>query len=440
MEYSPLVRHYTKREARWLEFLDRHIPDAYLLRWTPEHRVFRSGSRVMKVEWATAASEDPRLNLEYEFSLLEKLEGRALTLNPSYEVIDGEWHLLGIDWIEGEDLDTLIQEGQARKVFILQILGKLFRVSLAGVIYNQLRARHIIPRATGELVFIDFGGSSRANPLAALWQNFAILSYTSNTWKPSRLSGLLYEILRNRNSKSEIVSGDPQSRESTSLQRWQFNARRVDKARSENLANDPGDPVAAKYFSKMESCLCEAIQIEPRVCDDIYLLYFANYLYYGRQDWGFKWDHIARRIDFAGKRVIDLGCGMGSIGAFTRLAGGAHTISLDSLPMLLDAARNFALALGIDDNAYQSLDWVNLASGSEDLPKADIISALSMRLADLPLERVIDILAQYPEILWQTSCLEEARHALKERGYRTVEMIVQSDVDLYIIYATDWEV
>lgn len=440
MAHSPLARLYQEQESRWRDFLARHFPEARLLRWSPEQRVFRCGHRVMKIAYTTAAKRNPDHSPEYEFSLLRTLEGRALHLNPSYRLIDGVWCVMEIDWIEGESLEELIRERRARKISILQLLAKLFHVSLAGVVYKQLRARHIIRRANGELVFIDFGGSSRANPLVALWRNFAPLSSKNGLWQWGRLVGILRETLRRRRPADGQVPGVWKPHESASpaaLRRWQANARRSPRERPEHLANDPGDPVAARHFAAMERCLSEIIQIEPRTSDDLIKFRLANYCMFGNRDWGFIWDHIAGRVDFAGKSVIDLGCGMGGIGAFTRIVGGAHTISLDSQPLLLDAARHFAVALGIVDNEYRSIDWAALANGSEKLPKADIISALSVRLTDLPLERLIDILTQYPEILWQTCCVDQGRRGLEARGYRTVETVVVADVGRYIIHATD---
>jgi hypothetical protein len=396
----------------------------------------------MKIDWVTAASRDPRLSLEYEFSLLETLEGRALHLNPSYQVIDGKWYVLGMDWVEGEHLDELIREGHVRKVSILELIGRVFRVSLAGVIYKQLRARHTIQRANGELVFIDFGGSSHANPLVAIWRNFAPLSSLSGSWQASRLLELLRVILRGRYSAMRSAPRLQQSRSSASpaaLQRWQANSHRDPQSRPACLAHKPCDPIAARHFAEMERCLDEAVQIEPRICSDLYRFFFADYFLSGNRDWGIIWDRITRRVDFAGKNIIDLGCGMGTIGAFTRIAGGAHVTSLDSLPPLLDAARHFATAFGILDNTYRAIDWEKLTNGSESLPKADIISALSLRLGDQPLERVLDILAQYPEILWQTTDAEAGRRGLEARGYRTVEILGRSEFGKFILYAADRE-
>lgn len=433
---SLLARLYLERETRWRNFIRMHVPEARLLRWGAEHRVFRCGLRVMKIEWAVAASRDQHLSLEYEFSLLESLEGRALLLNPSYRVIDGAWNVLEMDWIEGEDLDVLIREGNTRKVSILQLIGRVIQVSLAGVIYKQLRARHIIRRANGELVFIDFGGSSRANPLVALWRNIAPLSSTGGSWQAGRLLGILHGILRHRYSAAVQQPLDA-TLSLLALQRWRINERMPSHARPDHLANHPGDALAARHFEAMEKCLTEAIEAEPRIGQDFITFQFADYGMAGIRDWGFVWDHLARRVDFAGKSVDDLACGMGGVGAFARLDGATRVVSCDCQPVILDAARHFAEALGFADNAYHLLDWVKLETGAVKLPGADIVTALSARLDILPRERLLDILTRYPEILWQTADAEAGRRDIEARGYRTVEILVRAGVGQHILYATD---
>ena len=440
IEYSPLVRLYQKQELRWREFLDRNFSEARILHWSPEHRVYRCGRRVVKIEWAMAASQDPHLRLDYEFSLLERLEGSALHLNPSYQVIDEKWHVLGMDWIEGKSLDQLIREGRAGHISVGKLLSKLFRISLAGVIYKQLRARHILRSTNGELEFIDFGGSFRANPLVALWWNFAPVLFTRGSWQTGRLFGLLHTMLGQGNSATATAHNARRMSDTVSpiaVRRWRANKRRVAQALPDNLVNSPGNVVAARNFAKMECCLREAVQIDPRICENTYKFYFADYRIFGNRDWGVIWGHIAQRVDFFGKRVVDLGCGMGCMAAFTRIVGGAHAISFDSEPLLLDAARYMAAGLEINGNSYRAIDWQNLADGSEHLPMADIISAMSVRFGDVPLERLLDILPQYPEILWQTSHVDEGRQGLLSKGYRTVEVVVQADVDQYILYAAN---
>lgn len=437
---SPLARLHREQEERWRDFIDRNYPGGRLLRWSPQHRVFRCGNRVVKVEWETISTKDSTRGLAYEFSLLEALEGRASRLAPSYKVIDGSWCVLEMDWIEGNYLDDLIAENRAREVSILRLIIGLFRVSLAGVVYKQLRARHVIQRADGELVFIDFGHSSHAGRLDALWRNFAPLTFASGSWRWGLLISMIREILRRRKAEESrddnaVRRGDDAL--SRALRCCRVNDRRTPRARPEHLTNYPGDPIAAQHFLAMEQCLGKAIEADPLIGPDFLKFQFADYGMAGSRDWGFIWDHLARRVDFAGKKVVDLACGMGGVGAYARLYGAVQVVSCDRFPVILDAARHFSEALGFADNAYHQFDWADLETGAVELPVADILTALSSRLDNLPRGRWLEILTHYPEILWQTADAKAGQRDLEALGYRTVEILEQADVDQYILYATD---
>jgi hypothetical protein len=431
---SPLMRLHRDQEARWREFIDRHFPGGRLLRWGPQHRVFHWGERVVKVEWDSLAADNPSRGLAYEFSLLQALDGRATRLCPAYKVIDGTWCVLEMDWVEGDYLDDLIVLNRAREVSVLRLVSKLFRVSLAGVIYKQLRGRHVIRRATGELEFIDFGHSSHAAPVIALWRNFAPLAFSGGSLHWSRLVGLVREILRHREHLALSPSDGAAVR---ATQSWRGNERRTPRARAANLASHPGDALAAQHFTAMEECLREARESDPQIGEDFIKFQFADYGMAGSRDWGFIWDYLTRRVDFAGKTVVDLSCGMGGVGAYARLDGASQVVSYDTHPFILQAARHFSEALGFTDNAFFQIDKAKLDRGEIELAGADIVTALSARLNTVPRARLLDVLTRYPVILWQTADAEAGRNDLMERGYQSIEILLRADIGQHILYAAD---
>lgn len=429
----PLARLHRDQERRWRVFLEQNYPGGLLLRWGTRHRVYRFGERVAKIETLPSVAKDPSQGLAYEFSTLEAIEGRAVRLEPTYRIVDGAWCVLEMDWVEGDYLEDLIHADRAREVSIFRLVGLLFRVSMAGVAYKQLRARHTIRRDDGTLVFIDFGNSTCVGPLIALWRNFVPRVRVNGSWRWGRLASLIREILRRRDAE-KVGNGDASSRD---LQRYLLNERRTSKERPQHLANHPGDPVAARHFAAMEQCLTDAVKVNSDICADLIKFRFADYGMKGSRDWGLIWDFLARRVDFTGKSVVDLACGMGGVGVFARLDGAARIVSFDSVPLLVDAARHFAEALGFDDNLYSPLDWAKLASGELELPEADIVTALSPRLDDLPREPLLESLSRFPEILWQTSDAEGGRRDLAALGYRVVETLLRADVEKFVLYATD---
>ena len=437
-----LSKIWNEQEYAWRKFLSRHFPGAVTVKWSPNSRVYRYGERALKIQSPWFTRDQPLQTLGNQFRLLSAVEGLAWHLNPTLQEVDEGWQVLGMDWIEGENLDDLIHQGRAGSMALHQLLQTLFAVSRAGVLYKQLRPRHIIRGLDGKVFFIDFGGSSLGNPRVAFLQNFRLLAGKRLRVNLTSLGQILKAVLVGRVSwcKSDLAlptnGGYLQGHLQWKARRvWEANLRRMDGMLSDYLRQVPGDDKAAHHFAYMEKALADALDIDTRLFEEMWKMQIAGYLLYGCRNWGVVWDHILRRVTFDGKRVVDLGCGAWPVGAFARLEGATQVILCDSLSPLLRAACHFAEGFGFTDNMYQSIHWETIGEGQQELPVADVALAMSVRFDKMRLDRILDTLAKYNEVLWETRLGQDALDGLRSRGYYTVETLTSSYGNRCILYA-----
>lgn len=427
-----MVQAHLDLEATWQHFLDSHFAaPRKLLRWGPEHRVYRIGDRVAKIEMIEIGERDQTRSIEYEFGLLRRLEGRACRFNPDYRVIDGRWCILEIDWIEGDYLDDLIAAGRGPEVSTARLLAILLRISMAGVIYRQLRARHVIQRPGGELAVIDFGQSRATNSLRALFTNLAPVSMSGGRISASRACSLIVEMRRRR----EPVTSDRAHAIASGQQRWAANQHRTAVGRPPHLAKNPGDARAADQFARMEIELEAAVAQNPGLAADVYEFHFAEYGLAGHRDWGFIWDHISSAVDFTDKVVVDFGCGTGTLDVFARLAGARSVLGVDDDANVLAAARHFTDGLQIGQVRFEHVENLVDPDLLAALPAGDILAALSVRTEDVPVHLMAEHIAAYREVLWQTPDLDGATAALHAIGFAQVERLVAGATGRDIIHA-----
>ena len=431
---SLLAENYMRQEVRWDSLIEKYYCNSEILRWGANHRVYKNNSRVIKIEWKEGINADKKLRLEYEYEILKSIEGKVFILNPDYKCIDGDWHVIEMDFLDGESLEDLILQGKASKVSIYTLFKKLFLISCAGVFYKQFRARHIFQSANGDIGFVDFGHSSFTSPLIALYKNISLFSINNWSIKAGRFISIAIEILRNR---KDITLSIEKFRHEKAMTSYARKSLRPKSALPEGLNTNPGDRVAANHISKLEDSLIKAIHENKKTALDTFQYQLCGYGMTGYRDWGCVWDFIRRNIDFSNKRILDLGCGIGAVAAFSRLEGSKHVLSIDNDKHLLSAAKNYSLAFGINDNTYQYFDWIKENIKSELHYKADIVTALSFRLEEIQEDGLIEFLTQYPEIIWQINNIKTVENRLRDKGYKYFKVLTRSQSNRYIIYANN---
>ena len=134
---SLLAENYMRQEVRWDSLIEKYYCNSEILRWGTNHRVYKNNSRVIKIEWKEGINADKKLRLEYEYEILKSIEGKVFILNPDYKCIDGDWHVIEMDFLDGESLEDLILQGKASKVSIYTLFKKLFLITQICIKFNR---------------------------------------------------------------------------------------------------------------------------------------------------------------------------------------------------------------------------------------------------------------------------------------------------------------
>jgi len=168
-----LISAYLEKDALWKKFIDTKFFNAKNVRWSQSSRVYKYENSAVKIQDSNFPSNEH--NLKHEFKILSKLEKKInWSMEPEIHFENKDFQVLKMNWIDGKNFDYLINNKKLLKIKISTLISILFKVSLSGVCYSQLRARHSYLKKDNTIVFIDFGGSRFANIIEALFYNLKL--------------------------------------------------------------------------------------------------------------------------------------------------------------------------------------------------------------------------------------------------------------------------
>ena len=171
MNYSSRYKDLTKK---WHQLLDKYYPEAILLRWQLDHRVFKFNEKIIKIQHKTSVNNQNLHSVKNEYDIYKRIEGFSMNIHPQFKQIDSEWEVLEKDYIDGQNLDEMNREGRLHEASIAKIILAVIKLSLKGITFHQLRNRHIYVTTNGNVEFIDFGGSEISGILKSFKNNFSI--------------------------------------------------------------------------------------------------------------------------------------------------------------------------------------------------------------------------------------------------------------------------
>jgi len=272
----------------------------------------------------------------------------------------------------------------------------------------------------GAVTLLDFDQAVRVSTLRALlldgfgiggmrvWHSYHMLMRQHRCWyrwlmKPARV---LRRLLR-RSGKGPAPVGVPGSLDGPLgllAKAWRI-AR-------QSGANAPGQQVAYYSFD---------------VCGE----HFP-----GERPWALRWGQIAGRVDFTGKRVLELGCNLGMFSSFARHAGAPACTGVDAEADILDGARLVAEAMGVE-NDYRQINFDSPEDWESQLAGHDLVMALSVVNWVADRERFMTFLGRHSECIFEGHGPDDQEQAeLRSAGFNHVEVIAISERNRPVYHAT----
>ena len=415
---------FQRDEQLWDEFAAARLgPDAALIsvsRYSSHRRVYVAGKRVWKIRRIAAEGYDRTQSLAGEYEILQTLEGVAGVCRGATYVCDDTWETLSYDLTPGVTLEAaLADDPKAVTGGLLRRLRRVLRgIHARGIAHRDLRPDNILIGPSGEITLLDFDQAVRVSRSRAFWLDgygigsggawhtlYALMRrhcrwYAAVTWPARAVARLIRRMKRAKRGLAPVSPGMriPDVAEgplSLLAEAWRIAQR--------SKANAPGQTVA--YYSL-------------DVCGE----HFP-----GERPWALRWHHVAENVDFAGKRVLELGCNLGLFSAFAHRAGAVACTGVDADADILDGARRVAEALAADVT-YRQIDFDSPEDWESELAGHDIVLALSVINWVQDKDRFRRFLARHDEVLFEGhEAADIDRAMLGDIGIDDVALVATSE-------------
>jgi hypothetical protein len=396
-------------EGRWDRIVAEILsPNAELVsvsRWIPDSRAYAESGRIAVIRMARHAA----------YGSLAGAAAAQVKLGIPGEYVRGDgWEALMMPRVEGVTLEGLIPHiGRRERLrLLLKVVVEIRRMHEHGVAHGDLRPDNVIVTPTGAVQLVDFDRAAVVGPLRAAMADWLGLGARGPSPKPYWKLLLLTLEPRTRSaflrlrSVLSIDQGQPTPSDPT----LRLLGHAWDLARTSS-ANAPGQDIAYYAFS------------------------FAGHHFPGERAWYERWEPIRHRVDFTGKRVIELGCNMGLLSSFAMLHGASYAIGVDHSTRIVEAARLVASALGTSAQ-FECVDLVSDLGWERRLSDGDIVTAMSL-VHWLPSpDRVLRFLSGHAELIYEghdTLAVETSR--LRRLGFVEIEVLCRTARGREVLYA-----
>ena len=384
---------YWQEANTWRAICDKHYPGSQLVKPGHNARTFRIGNTIVKID--IPKSGTPSM-LEHEYEILFRADRVAGDFSPRLsQLTDNNAVALEMNVVEGTLLNELLLRRDPIQISITVIIWTLFRLSLRGIYYRQLRPRHVLVRDNGRFALIDFGGSELTSPILALLNNFIPFSNLGLKGGGQRLIGLILAILKHRIALLINATLPLRWREVPHLTKhrktvppppesYTLNKKVLRTMFLSNFSRYKdriGYSSIPPLFKQAEQYIQNAVAKDGQVLIDLrrFDLGYADvhYIFFGANSLNLIWEHFISNTGAKSKRILDWYGGQGILSALAKIEGAEAVLYCEPNKALTLAAQEYHQAFGVEANVANTQD-IEVAKQF----KPDTVFLLSKRIAN----------------------------------------------------------
>jgi tRNA A-37 threonylcarbamoyl transferase component Bud32/SAM-dependent methyltransferase len=424
---------YKKENQEWDTFIERILGNnAQLISvssFGENRRIYRYGGRIAKVRKVVNESLFRSQDLFGEYKTLSTLNGiKGICKNPEYYQECG-WEVISYDYMPGTSLENVLNEkpGMGGISLLWKVLKLIIAVNRRGIVHGDTKPENIIVGEDGNAYLVDF---DQAQSVSFPWssvvdifginvgKHFSSFNFTRTLGRKNRLfyclqiNTILFMIVHRLSIKSLITQKPDLSKyfytDNPDL-KLLYRAWKIGRI---SPSNAPGQNIAYYSFG------------------------VGGCHFHGERSWIFRWHGISKKVNFKGKRVLELGCNLGLFSAFARCEGAQMCVGVDHDPTILEGARLVSNAFHVN-NEFYLVDFDAEDRWEERFHEFDLVIALNVVNWLKNKDRFLAFLSRYNEVLYEGhEALNIEYGRLRRAGFNHIEIVMVSERNRAVLWAS----
>jgi hypothetical protein len=396
-------------------------------------RVYRSDSAIFKIRRLTPASIRGRVNtLEDEFLILQRLSSVPAVPKVRGYRREGLWEVLEMDPLAPlrKHDPTLGQPREPLSDF-LAVAGATWRINRMGCSHGDLHVFNAGRNVQGGVTIFDFDQANTDHPLRCGLRDFAGIAIGNH---PSQISlfaragnvRFLWPFLRAVGLIQRLLIG--------AIRVFYPGGKSSDGGLQARVAlqGNPALDLLAEAWRLAEQSRASS----PDADIAYYSFDICGVHFPGERPWPLRWNSIRKRVDFRGKRLLELGCNLGLLSIHARLEGAVACMGVDVDGEILRAAALTAAGFEVDVE-HRQLDLDDPRPWEKEFLNFDMVSALSVMHWVKNKERLWMFLGRFSELLYEGHESEsEAEKNLKRAGFTQFERLGLTERNRQVFFAS----